>query len=83
MYITITNKNTGKSKFMNATRACEELGIESQQLYDLFHAKVFEYRHFQIIWDVEIVKNRPRGRAYQKGQSGYLTAILSKANHKK
>lgn len=79
MYVCITNHKTKKSKALNALAASEELGVEPKELYNMFHKEVVEYKHFSIVWNVEIVKNKPRGKSYPKGQSGYLSAIFNKA----
>ena len=79
MNVCISNHKTKKSKVLNALAASDEIGVDPKELYNMFDRGEEEYKHFSIVWDVEIVKNKPRGKSYQKGRSGYLTAILSKA----
>ena len=78
MYVCITNTKTNKSKVVNAVTACDIIGVENSGLYRMRKKGTTEYRHFILAWDVEIVKNKPRGKSYQKGQSGYISAIFNK-----
>ena len=79
MNVCISNHNTGKNICCNALRGSEILGIEPHELYLMKNRNQSEYRHFSIIYNVEILKKRPSGRPYEKGESGYLKFLKGKA----
>jgi len=79
MNVCISNNNTKKSKVLNALSASDELGVNPKELYDMYHKGIVEYRHFSIVWDVEIIKKKPSGKPFPKGQSGYLNYLVGKA----
>lgn len=82
MYICLTDTETEESFVVNATIASEILGVETSEVYRMKRYKRMEYKGYRLEYDVKIIKNRPRGKQYQKGQSGFLDAILSKAKRK-